>query len=299
MVNASVFQIVYINKYYGIINTFIQKYINHIFVIVYNFTYLGIMNTAKGSKLNKLLQSMPKGTVVLTSWLRENGYSADLQKVYRKNNWLESIGTGAMIRKGDQVSYEGAVYALQKQANSSVHPGGRSALSLLGRAHFLELSSFNVFLFGAVNEKLPTWYRDYDWETKFQYFSTDFLPPDIGLTELETKNFRIKVSNPARAMMECLYLVPKRQSLLECYEIMEGLNTLKPSAVQQLLESCKSVKVKRLFLYLAEKADHAWFNHIKMESTDLGNGKRSIIAGGAFNSKYQITVDKELEQSNE
>ena len=254
------------------------------------------MNTLKGSKLNKLLQSVPTNTVILSSWLRESGYSADLQKVYRNSNWLESIGTGAMIRKGDQVSFEGAVFALQNQANSSIHPGGRSALSIQGKAHFLELSSTSVALFGSANEKLPAWFRNYDWGISLQYYSTDFLPPNLGLIEYETKNFSFKVSNPARAMMECLYLVPRKQSLLECYEIMEGLTTLKPSTVQQLLEHCKSVKVKRLFLYLAEKADHAWVKYIKTEEIELGSGKRSIIKGGVYNVKYQITVDKELEK---
>ncbi len=254
------------------------------------------MNTFKGSKLNQLLQSVPTDTVILSSWLKERGYSADLQKVYRNSNWLESIGTGAMIRKGDQVSYEGAVFALQNQANSTIHPGGRSALSLQGKAHFLELSSTSVNLFGTVNEKLPAWFRNYDWEIDLHHYSTDFLSPNLGLVEFETKNFSFKVSNPSRAMMECLYLVPKKQSLLECYEIMEGLTSLRPSTVQQLLEDCKSVKVKRLFLYLAEKADHAWLKYIKTEQIDLGRGKRSIIQGGAYNAKYQITVHRELEK---
>ena len=38
-----------------------------------------------------------------------------------------------------------------------------------------------------------------------------------------------------------------------------GLNDLVPNQVQQLLEQCISVKVKRLFLYLAEKTNHSWF----------------------------------------
>lgn len=38
--------------------------------------------------------------------MNANGYSADLQKVYRNSNWLESSGTGAMIRIGDLVPYE-------------------------------------------------------------------------------------------------------------------------------------------------------------------------------------------------
>ena len=93
--------------------------------------------------------------------------------------------------------------------------------------------------------------------------------------------------------------MPLNESLTECYEIMEGLSTLRPLTTQTVLDSSKSVKANRLFLYLAEKADHAWFKHIKTEKIQLGSGKRSIIRGGAYNAKYLITVNKELEAKNE
>ena len=95
--------------------------------------------------------------------------------------------------------------------------------------------------------------------------------------------------------MECLYLAPKKQSLLEAYELMEGLNNLRPKLVQELLESCTSVKVKRLFLYLADKAKHDWLNYINLDTVDLGTGKRSVVSHGSYVDKYQITVPKELE----
>ena len=257
------------------------------------------MNTSNESKINQLLRSVPAGTVLLSSWMKTNGYSLDLQRRYRNSNWFESLGNGAMIRKGDSVSYEGALFALQKQANLSIHIGGRSALNLLGKAHFLELSSQRLYLFGPTNENLPQWFRDKDWGVELLHTKSDFLPKNAGFTEFESRDFSIRISNPARALIECLYLTPKKQSLLECNEIMESLTTLVPSTVQLLLESCRSVKVKRLFLYLAEKADHAWLRHINLAEIDLGSGKRSIMAGGVYNAKYQITVDKELEESNE
>lgn len=98
-------------------------------------------------------------------------------------------------------------------------------------------------------------------------------------------------------MMECLYLAPEHQPLLETYELMEGLNNLRPVTVQKLLESCTSVKVKRLFLYMAEKAGHDWFNYLKTEKIDLGSGKRVVVPGGRFNTKYQITVPVDLESA--
>ena len=64
--------------------------------------------------------------------------------------------------------------------------------------------------------------------------------------------------------------------------------------VQTLLENCQSVKVKRLFLYMGEKADHNWFNYLDLKNVDLGKGKRSIVKNGLFIDKYGITVPKEL-----
>src|SRR5579884_3675085 len=98
------------------------------------------MSTSNQTKINHLLAATPPGTVLMSSWLADQGYSPDLQKRYRKSHWLESIGAGAMMRAGDSVDYYGALYALQKQAGLQVHPGGRTAMSLLGKAHYLELS---------------------------------------------------------------------------------------------------------------------------------------------------------------
>jgi hypothetical protein len=253
------------------------------------------MTTLEGTKINQLLQDQPLGVVLLSSWLASQGYSTDLQKHYRKTQWLQSVGKGAQIRAGDSVGYEGAIYALQKQSELTIHPGGRTALSLLGKAHYLELNSTKVVLFGASGEKLPTWFKNHDWGVEPDYHETSFLSPDLGFTEVVVKSFSIKVSGAARALMECLYLAPLKQELMECFELMEGLNNLPPKQVQALLENCQSVKVKRLFLYMAEKANHSWFKHLNLTGLDLGSGKRSIVKNGVFIGKYGITVPKELE----
>ncbi|MBC8767728.1 type IV toxin-antitoxin system AbiEi family antitoxin [Arenibacter sp. BSSL-BM3] len=252
------------------------------------------MSTDKRIKINQLLSTHAPGVVYLSSWLVQQGYSLDLQKRYRNSDWFTSIGTGAMIRSGDKVGYEGALYALQKQAGLYVHPGGKTALSLLGKSHYLELSANKVTLFGGQQEKLPTWCKQHDWGVKLDYHSSSFLPANIGLVELELKTFSIKVSSAARAMLECLFLAPKHQELIECYQLMEGLNNLRPNLVQDLLENCTSIKVNRLFMYLAEKANHNWVKHLNMDKINLGSGKRSIVKNGVYDPKYKITVPVEL-----
>jgi hypothetical protein len=92
--------------------------------------------------------------------------------------------------------------------------------------------------------------------------------------------------------MECLYLVPNQQELTECFELIESMNNVQPKKVQELLENCNSIKVKRLFLYLAEKIGHEWFNYLNLSRINLGTGKRRVISNGVLNDKYQITVPK-------
>lgn len=252
------------------------------------------MSTEKHTKINQLLQLQPIGVVLLSSWLEKRGYNLDLQKRYKRSNWLKSIGTGAMIRNGDNVGYEGALYALQQQQGLSIHLGGRSALSAFGKAHYLELAQKRVVLFGQPKEVLPTWFRKRDWGVTIDYHQSSFLPQDLGITETILKNLSVKLSSPARALMECLYLTPTHQDLLECCELMEGMNNLRPVLVQELLEQCKSVKVKRLFLYLADKYKHEWLMHLNLKTVDLGSGKRSLVKDGIYIPKYQITVPEKV-----
>jgi len=257
------------------------------------------MTTNAPTKINQLLASQPGGVVLLSFWLAEQGYSLDLQKAYRRSRWLESIGTGAMIRTGDAVSYEGAIYALQKQNGLPIHPGGRTALVLLGKAHYLPLSEREVTVFGEDQARLPVWFLKRDWGVTVDYHQSSFLPSGIGMTEIEVKNYFISISGAARALMECLYLAPEKMALVECYELMEGLNNLKPVQVQRLLEECNSIKVKRLFLYMAKKANHSWLEFVQLSKVDLGSGKRSIVKNGVYIDSYQITVPKELAEYGE
>ncbi|MAZ69593.1 type IV toxin-antitoxin system AbiEi family antitoxin [Porticoccus sp.] len=257
------------------------------------------MSTENESKLNHLLSTQPLGVVLSSAWLAKQGYSLDLQKRYKRSHWFNSIGTGALIRHSDQVDYLGGIYALQTQLGLSVHPAAKTALSMQGKAHYLELATKSVQLFGGKEDSLPLWFKKRDWGVSVNCKLTSFLPADLGLVEVGHKSFKVKVSSSARAVMECLYLAPKSQPLMEVYELMEGLNNLRPATVQKLLEACTSVKVKRLFLYLADRAGHEWLNYLKLDKVDLGSGKRAIVSDGVYVPKYQITVPKELEALHE
>ncbi len=252
------------------------------------------MTTQNETKLKTLLKNMKPETVGLASWLEELGISRNLQKHYRNSGWLESMGRGAFKRPGEKVQWQGALYALQYQAKLNVYVGAITALSMQGFSHYFRLSKEKVFLFSPPKNNLPKWFQSYYWGNPIHQQKTAFLPMDLGIVEHEEKNFFIKISSPERAMFECLYLAPKTLDLVECYHLMEGLVNLKPKLVQELLQKCNSVQVKRLFLYLCEKANHQWLKFIDISSFDLGNGNRRITEGGVYISKYQITIPKEL-----
>ena len=245
-------------------------------------------------KINHFINDWPPGTVYLSAWLKQRGISGQLLNRYKQSGWIQSVGSGAVKRVGDHVGYQGALYALQFQRNSSIHVGGKSALELQGRLHYLKLKTTAVCLFGDWKEHLPLWFSNTDWDIPIDYHRTSFFPNNFELVEFEVKNFAIKISSPLRAILECLYLAPEQQDLMECYELMQGLNNLRPTQVQKALETCESIRVKRLFAFMAKKAEHAWFKHLDLSKINFGSGKRSIVQGGQFDPKYQITLPKEL-----
>ena len=247
------------------------------------------------TKINSLIQSLPKGSVLLPSWLLSQGYSYELQQSYRKSNWLKSIGKGAMLKSGDPLVLTGALSALQNVENLNIHIGGRSALELQGLAHYLQINNPETTLFLNSRTKLPLWFENNDWNAQLKLFRLSLLNDEaLGMVDFQEGELTMKISNPARAIMECLALCPDKFPLLESFELMEGLGALRPAKVQELLEICKSLKVKRLFLHFAEKANHNWFKYLDISKIDLGVGKRSLVESGVLISKYKLVLPNEL-----
>jgi hypothetical protein len=82
---------------------------------------------------------------------------------------------------------------------------------------------------------------------------------------------------------------------MDLYYIMEQLSTLRPDVMQELLEGTTNKRVKRVFLYMAEKAGHYWFDELDKGKIDLGEGKLQLAKEGTYNAKYKITIPKELD----
>lgn len=249
-------------------------------------------HTSSSSKrINQCLVAAPANAVLTSAWLKAHGISSKLADYYARAGWLHRIGDGAFTVQKAEPTWLGAVFGLQ-QKSQSFHPGGRTALELSGLAHFLPLGeSHPLFLFSRSGERLPTWFQGLPWSKRVRHVRTNFLPDDLGFNQHQEGELVVTISAPERATLEFLQtLAPTATEYEHANLIFEGLGTLRPNGLQSLLEQCSSVKVKRLFLHLAERHNHAWFKSLDLTKVSLGSGKRALVAGGRLDPKYLITV---------
>lgn len=252
----------------------------------------------KRKKLNTLLQKWPKNTVAVYPWFKDNGVSNSLVARYQNSGWIESFGVGAFVRKGDKVNEFGAVFTLQNYLKLPVHIGGPSALSLQGFSHYIKKGYYPIQIFNKCISPIPLWFRK-PGVLNVEIYNTNFLPTGIHLIiKEEIGSLPIKISSRERAILEVLYLCPNKFDLVEAFHLVEGLANLRPKVLQELLENCNSIKVKRLACYMFEKVGHDWFRGLDLSRIDLGKGKRNIVERGYYDSKYKIIMPKELKDVN-
>lgn len=250
-------------------------------------------HTPNQGKLSELLGKWPKGAVAVQSWLDKREIPRQLADRYCRFGWLSRVGRGAYARLNETVEWTGGLYALQQQLGLPIHAGGKTALELQGYAHYIPMRSGGVkWLFGPPKAKPPRWFLKRDWGDRPRYVATNLFEssPELGLTKKQIEDYEIRLSAPERAILELLDQLPKSQGFEEAQQLMEGLATLRPELVQQLLESCRSIKVKRLFLLLAEICGHQWLSSVNLSNVNLGKGKRLLVKGGHFDKKFQIST---------
>lgn len=280
------------------------------------------MSAQRGQKLNSLQHLLPEGLVVNSRWLDEAGYSSALRSKYVANGWLEQPARGIYKRPGAETQWQHLVISLQSLMRVPVVVGGLSALELQGYGHYVPLGKprkVNLYTEGP----LPKWPNEFDPGIKFQtrnakkLFKSEAiskaikgLPPLASTGNNETlgnpndglrlhvwgdRSWPMVISRPERAILEFLDEIPASQSFQHAADMFTGLSNLSPRQLQKSLEDCGSVKVKRLFLWFAERNDHAWFKRLDLDAINTGSGKRVIAKGGRLDPKYQITVPEDLD----
>ncbi len=246
-----------------------------------------------GTKINGIRQQTAPSGIVLTSWLVKQGVSRSEISDYVKTGWLFRLSTGVYKFAGDTPTLYGVLASYQAQSDLTYHIGAASALELKDFFHYIFMGKPIAVIYTPVKPPLPKWiYREELDMTPVEVSSK--VIGDKGIEQIEYNGMVLTVSSPERAIMECLLLSPMRYNLMDVCYLMEMLTTLRPSLVQQLLEDCTSVKVKRLFLYMADKAQHWWFSKLDLSKISLGSGTRSFAKGGVKIPEYDIVVSKEL-----
>ena len=267
-------------------------------------------------KLNQLERLLPEGLLVDAAWLSRHGYSTGLRSQYVAAGWLQQPVRRVYQRPRGPLAWQQVVISLQTLLARNLVVGGRTALELHGFAHYLQQQTTSVVLHGP--DKPPTWLEDLDIGVRFAYRNDGRLfgkqrastaphrldaeassnparPDSIVALPWGPWRWPLMLSTPERAILELLDELPDRETFHQADMLMEGLSTLSPTRVQTLLADCRSVKVKRLFFFFADRHRHAWLKRLDRSVIDLGSGKRMLVKGGRLDAKHLITVPETLD----
>ena len=230
------------------------------------------------------------------------------------DNWLKSgqlvaVARGVFKRPDSELTWQSVACSLQRMG-ADLTPGGLTALELQGFGHYLSLGSRTVVhLYG--RSHLPEWVNHLLPDTTFERHASpefDSSKDDPGFQHtlwrtqvmpFGNEKCPLNISTPELAMLELLMDVPRSVSFEHADNLFQGLPNLSPQKLTRLLEHCKNVKVKRLFLWLAERNQSPWLKRLDLrrfsiEGGTLGSGKRVIAEGGRLDRKYLITVPSEM-----
>ena len=269
-------------------------------------------DVAKGAYKQSLKALLPYGMLATKKWLAEQGLSAHAIDNAVKTETLLLLATGVYSQYSRSLSWEGVVASMQRMdVNSSdklpsVIVGGLSALSLSGLSQYLSLGSTpHIHLYA--QGKLPSWLGRLSLPIECEGHSTNTLWPEwllqdktfIRQHEWEAELPPVYFSCPEKALLELLTDLPDAVSFEHADELMQGLMNLSPRKLDTLLKACKSVKVKRLFFWLAKRQAYPWFNKLNVEDYDLGSGKRVVAKGGKLDTDYLITVPSHMAKESE
>lgn len=245
------------------------------------------------SKINLLRNRVLPDGILITSWLEQNGITRSDLSDYVKHGSLERVATGIYKYPATIQTLYGILSSCQLQGDIDYHLGAATALEISGYSHYITMGKPQAMIFTKLSSRLPKWVRKLELDMTVHEFSTKVFG-ETAIENVQYQGYSLRVSAPERAIMECILLSPEHYNLMDIYHLMEMLNSLRSSVVQRLLEECTSVKVKRLFLYFAEKAGHRWFGKLDLSKISLGSGTRALVKGGVKNAKYNIMIPIEL-----
>jgi hypothetical protein len=247
---------------------------------------------------------LPYGLLATRKWLLAQGVSSHALDNALKSQRLRKQGVGVYSRSDSPLGWQALVCSLQRISDRPVLVGGLTALQVLGFAQYLPIGEFHqVHLYGV--GRVPAWLNRVPAKASYHWHGVQGVWPDQVLEEAlyrQDHQWRddlppIRISCAEKAFLEMLAGLPRTVSFDHADELMQGMTSLSPRKLDELLKACRSIKAKRLFLWLAHRHNYPWSRKLDEDDYDLGKGKRVIAKQGKLDSRYLITVPEHLRGS--
>jgi len=254
----------------------------------------------------KLASYLPLGKLTSRSMLLKQGFTSHSIDNHLKSGALEKIVKGIYMRQESKLSWRSVISPLPGMIEAPVSVGGLTALELQGFAQYLPLSGKRkIHLYSPV--PCPAWLKgafkqivdaELHWHRTARLWVTGWPEKPMMNEQIWQEDMMMPVAAPEQAVFEMLTLLPDEMSFEHAEQLMQGLTQLSPKKLGLLLNSCRSVKVKRLFFWLADRFDYPWCGRLDVNDYDLGSGKRVIAKAGKLDSRYGITIPQEFYREN-
>ena len=225
------------------------------------------------------------------SWFKAHDINRQSIHQCLKNKLIKKLCGGAYIKTKDKLNWQAAIFTAQKELQLPFHVAGQTALELQGLGHFIKMGKKDsVYIVKREEIRVPIWLKKNNWEVVFHFKTSSLFPTDLGLIKYNRSQFHFILSSRERAIMEMINYLDLNDSFEILERYFEGLLSLRNSLVQKLLEDCSSIKVKRVFLYMADKLELPIMKHLNIRRIQLGQGKRVVSKNGKLDKTYNITV---------
>jgi hypothetical protein len=214
-------------------------------------------STKRSSLIRRLQTTVPRGSPLDHHDLAALGVSSALAHHYEDSGWLSRLGRGVFMFPNNTLREQDCLKFLARRL-PGLHVGGKTALAWRGVRHNLPAHE-PLWLWGDAKARIPAWFR--------QRFSARYtarnpfaptLPTNFGLHSLPETPGGVPVSAPERAVIELLSEVGIHQGIEEARNILDGVRSLRPEILKNLLAHCRRVKVMRLCVLWAEELGLPW-----------------------------------------
>lgn len=192
------------------------------------------------------------------------------------------------------------IHVLQNDLSLDVYPGGYSAMKNWYHQHAGVFNPIVEDLYGTDVHKIPEELLNRkEWERKFKLYKSDFLPIDLQIHKIKTRNYIIRIPSMERALLEMVDDVGVNNDIERVFEYYTDLaGDLHHKKYQQLLEKCTSERTIRLGLFLAEEGGTDCFPELNLNKIPLSLDKNLDYSfkhkAPNYIFKYNIDVSPNL-----